>query len=231
MPLGWLHGFSIASVALGFLCAALIAVHEARQPQKMWVMNVVWPMTALYGSLLALWAYFAVGIPMADEAGNQSQQMNGSPENAPTWSQITVSDTHCGAGCALGDIVGESWVFAAGWTLWGEKLYADYVVTLVLAWMFGIAFQYFNIKPMMQLTPWQALAKSIQADTLSIVFFQIGMYGWMAISYFVFFPHPHLQPNSTTFWFMMQIGMLLGFAASYPVNRWLLQSGIKHAMG
>ncbi len=195
----------------------------------MWIMNLVWPLTALYGSVLALWAYFTVGRRMANK--NHVRTNHSESGKGPTRTQVTVSDTHCGAGCALGDIVGETAVFAAGWTLWGQKLYADYVVTLILAWTFGIAFQYFNIKPMTQLSPLKALTKSIQADTLSILFFQIGMYGWMAIAYFLLFPHPHLQPNSATFWFMMQIGMIVGFVTSYPVNGWLIQRRIKHSMG
>jgi hypothetical protein len=29
----------------------------------------------------------------------------------------------------------------------------------------------------------------------------------------------------------MQIGMILGFFTSYPMNRWLIKSGWKEAMG
>ena len=57
------------------------------------------------------------------------------------------------------------------------------------------------------------------------------MYGWMALVHFVLFPHPHLEPKSPIFWFMEQIGMLAGFATTLPVNRWLLQRGVKEAMG
>ena len=32
------------------------------------------------------------------------------------------------------------------------------------------------------------------------------------------------------FWFMMQIAMLAGFVTSYPVNWWLLRSGVKEKM-
>ncbi len=228
----WLNHLSWISLALAFVSAFFISLDEVKQPQKMWIMNLVWPITALYGSVLALWTYLSIGRRTAEKKHEQKTH-SAEPRkgHAPSWCPITVSDTHCGAGCALGDIVGESAVFAAGWTLWGEKLYADYVVTLILAWTFGIAFQYFNIRPMTHLPPSKALAKSIQADTLSIIFFQIGMYAWMALVYFVLFPHPHLQPNSATFWFMMQIGMLLGFVTSYPVNGWLLRQGIKEPMG
>ena len=34
----------------------------------------------------------------------------------------------------------------------------------------------------------------------------------------VLFPVEHLHPDHAAFWFLMQIGMILGFATSYPVN-------------
>ncbi|MEO8630319.1 MAG: DUF4396 domain-containing protein, partial [Betaproteobacteria bacterium] len=39
-----------------------------------------------------------------------------------------------------------------------------------------------------------------------------------------------LPKSSPVFWFMMQIAMLFGFLTSYPVNWWLLRTGIKETM-
>jgi hypothetical protein len=39
-----------------------------------------------------------------------------------------------------------------------------------------------------------------------------------------------LHPDTPTFWFMAQIGMLVGLVTGYPVNKWLLIKGIKEAM-
>ena len=52
------------------------------------------------------------------------------------------------------------------------------------------------------------------------------MYGWISIATFLIYRH---ETDKTTplFWFMMQIAMLAGFLTSYPVNWWLLRSGIK----
>ncbi len=59
------------------------------------------------------------------------------------------------------------------------------------------------------------------------------MYGFMAFANLYVFRHVlgvRLEVNSAEFWFMMQIAMLCGFLTSYPVNWWLLRSGIKEAM-
>ena len=69
---------------------------------------------------------------------------------------------------------------------------------------------------------------SLKADTISLTAFEIGLFGWMAVSHFLLFPW--LLPNNPTYWFMMQVGMMLGFLTSYPVNWWLVKVGIKEAM-
>lgn len=72
----------------------------------------------------------------------------------------------------------------------------EYIVDLTLAWVLGILFQFFAIKPMSGLAPRQALARAIRADTLTVVAFEAGLFGWMALMFFVFFPHPHLKPDN-----------------------------------
>ena len=103
------------------------------------------------------------------------------------------------------------------------------MIDFILAFLFGIAFQYFSIKPMSQMSPGQALLAALKADGLSLSAWQIGMYGWMAIATFLVFGH-EIDKASPVFWFMMQIAMLAGFATSYPTNWWLLNAGIKEKM-
>ncbi len=50
------------SIAVAISCAITIAVDEVRRPQRMAIMNVVWPVTALYFSVFGLWAYFTLGV-------------------------------------------------------------------------------------------------------------------------------------------------------------------------
>ena len=57
----WLHVLSIAYLALGAISAAIIAIDLFRHPQQMWIMNVVRPVTALFGAVWIVWQYFAYG--------------------------------------------------------------------------------------------------------------------------------------------------------------------------
>lgn len=114
-------------------------------------------------------------------------------------------------------------------TLWGEAIFAAWVLDYILALAFGIAFQYFTIKPMRNLTVAAGLIAAFKADVLSLSSWQIGMYGWMAIATFGIFGS-ELPKTEPVFWFMMQIAMIWGFATAYPVNWWLLRQGIKEKM-
>jgi hypothetical protein len=224
-------------LALGFLCAALIAVDVARRPQKMWIMNVVWPVTALFGSLLWAVGYLRWGRAPPREA----RAAPGAAVKPPFPVQVAKGASHCGAGCTLGDIVAEWLVFAAppiaiafGWrSLFGEKTFAVWILDYLVAFGFGVVFQYFTIKPMRGLSAREGLIQALKADAASITAWQLGMYGLMAILQFAWFKpaYGRIAPvNSPEFWFAMQLSMLAGFCTSYPVNWLLIRKGVKEAM-
>jgi Domain of unknown function (DUF4396) len=64
----------------------------------------------------------------------------------------------------------------------GEKMFAVWILDFVLAFVFGIAFQYFTIKPMRNLSVRDGLVEALKADTLTVTGWQIGMYGLMAFA-------------------------------------------------
>lgn len=233
-----LNAIADASIGIAILCAIGIAVDEIRRPQKMGVMNVVWPVSALYFSVFAVWAYVRFGHASADSR-QHTMQMDGMQQRAgdkqhgdPAWQQVAKGTSHCGAGCMIADVCSEFGIASAGITLFGSMLWAEYAIDFAAAWALGILFQYFAIRPMRQdHGPGGVVLAAIKADTLSILCFQIGMYAWMALTYFVLFPAPHhLTPFQPAYWLMMQIAMVLGFGTSYPMNRLLIRKGLKEAM-
>lgn len=151
--------------------------------------------------------------------------------DAPYWLRVGVSVTHCGAGCTLGDVVAEWLVFTLALSIAGVSLWASYLLDYAFAFGLGILFQYLAITQMCELRFGTAIGRAVRSDTISLTSFEVGLFGWMALMFFVFFPHPdNLEPNSAAFWFLMQIGMIIGFITSYPTNIWLIRRGIKEAM-
>lgn len=230
MPPTWLTVLAWCALGLGFASAGYIAVdifiRRHRQPMR--IMEAVWPVTGLYFLPVAVWAYHRFGRPMSPrwQADNDRSQ---APDK-PRWATIAVGVSHCGAGCTLGDIIAEFVIFALAITIAGQAVFAMFVGDYLAALTLGIAFQYFAIAPMRGLGVLDGLREAAKADILSLTAFEVGLFGWMALMHYVLFPDPHLEPNSPVFWFLMQIGMVIGFGTAWPANVWLIRTGVKEAM-
>jgi hypothetical protein len=224
----WLTVLAWTSLAIAFVCAGLIAadIFVRGYRQHLWIMDVVWPLTAVYSGPLGLLAYRRWGRLNSPRYRQQSGVRNHYPFSV----SVGISDTHCGAGCSLGDVISESVLFAVGATIAGVALWPEYIADFALAFAFGIAFQYFAIVPMRHLGFRAGVIAALKSDTLSVITFEIGLFGWMALMFFVFFTNPHLTPDHSAYWFLMQVGMILGFLTSYPANSWLIRNRIKEAM-
>lgn len=228
----WLTIVSILSLIAAFASAALIIIDLRKRPQPMAVMNPVWPITALYFGPIGLWAYHTLGRaakPQSAKMSRHSDHRHHKGSNQPFWVSTFVGSTHCGAGCTLGDIIAEFLVFFTGAAFVGSTFGTELVLDYLFAFTLGVAFQYFSIAPMRGLGIKDGIIAAVKADFLSLTAFEVGLFGWMALMRFAWFG-PHLRPDNPVYWFMMQIGMIIGFATTYPMNWFLVRVGIKEAM-
>lgn len=243
----WLDWLAIASLVVALASAAVIVLDELRQAQAVWIMNLVWPLTALFGGLLALGFYWRFGRASSRDGSNtksapqQTQELRLPSQQSAMAITTAKSSLHCGAGCTLGDLISEwlafAWPGAAtlfGWrSVFGEKTFSVWIMDFLTAFAFGVAIQYFTIKPLRNLSTRDGLVQALKADAASIVAWQVGMYAGMAAAQFAWLRPAYGTPapvDSPVFWFVMQISMLFGFATSYPVNWLLVRAGIKERM-
>lgn len=224
-----LHIISIISLITGGVCfLVILADILIGNRQQMMIMNFVYPITGLYGSIFALVFYFTIG---RKSVGEKSMKHKDSmqQQKKPFWQSVAIGALHCGSGCTIGDILAEIFLLFVPVVILGSNLAGTWTIDYVFAFIIGIIFQYYSIKPMKKLSSKEALKAALKADTLSLTSWQIGMYGWMAISFFLIFNH-RLEATDPLFWFMMQIAMVLGFITAFPTNWWLIKKGIKEAM-
>ncbi|KAF7198637.1 hypothetical protein HII31_00376 [Pseudocercospora fuligena] len=241
-----ISSFSIGIAAIAALFIAIDIVLRRGWRSMMAVMIPVYIVNALYLWPITLWTYLNYGRPpkpqkrdrlssQADEkpaaeagaghcchGGSQEKEPeSGVPachsQERPMFATITVAVCHCGAGCVLGDIIGEWIVYGAGITISGH---------FVFAIAFGIVFQYYSIAPMSGDYGIKTLWRAAKADFLSLLFFEIGLFAWMAIFQIAIFDWK-LEMNTVTYWWMMQIGMFLGHWTGAPINWWLIKTGVK----
>lgn len=245
LVVGWVF-LGVGALSFLWILADIVRGYRQHMP----IMNWVYPITGLYWGPVAVYLYATRGKRMTErwarERGMEMEQMMGSgdereppsywPFARKNWWPISKGVSHCGAGCTLGDITGEWIVYITSLTIGGfalaaaNSLSAMFVLDFFFAWTYGVAFQYFSIVPMRDdLGPVSGIWAAIKADTLSILSFQVGLFGYMALFHLVFFKPP-LSVASPTYWLMMQIGMIIGFFTAWPVNTWLIRRGWKEKM-
>ncbi|QWC23698.1 DUF4396 domain-containing protein [Bacillus haikouensis] len=209
-------------LGMGLLSSLIILMDVWKHPQKMTIMNVVWPINGWFFGPIALWTYFKWGRVKAKNIEKEDDRRHAA--------KVFVSTSHCSAGCSFGDAIGVPIVAVTGIMIAGSTLFAHYTVEFILAYVFGIIFQFYAIYPMNKEDgKLNALKQAVKADSLSLIAFEIGMFGWMAIVEYVLFAQPP-KPSEPAYWFMMQIAMILGFLTSYPANKLLIKKGLKEAM-
>jgi hypothetical protein len=96
----WLTVLAWISLAASFVCAGLIAVEifVKGYRQHGWIMDVVWSLTALYSGPLGWLAYRRWGRLNSPRYRQETGDRHHYPFSVP----VGISDTHCGAGGALG---------------------------------------------------------------------------------------------------------------------------------
>ena len=221
--IGW------TTLTIGFVSAGWIAydIFGAGHRQKMGVMEAVWPVNAFYLGPAAVIGYLRWGRPSSPV---WQQRHPGQEPDRPRWSSVALGTAHCGAGCTLGDILAEFAVFWAGLAIAGQVLWAEFIGDYLLALLLGILFQFYAIAPMRGLSWREGLPVAAKVDFASLTAFEVGLFGWMALSNLVLFRHHPVHPDSPVYWLSMQVGMVLGYLTSFPVNRWLIDRGTKEAM-
>ena len=188
------------SIAVAFACALWIALDEIRHPQAMAVMTPVWPVTALYFSVFAVWAYYRVARKKTKAAmsgsnmGSMSGHHHQTNMHTPTVEEVAVGASHLrsrmhGCRCFLrvrhrGRGHYSSWIGSVGRVRNRFRCHVGVRYCLPAC----------RNQAHAEVECGTSNHAAIKADTLSILAFQIGMYAWMAFVFFKLFPHPHLTP-------------------------------------
>ena len=229
MPHPILHSVSWIMVVSGVASFAFVAWDlSRRQPPPMAVMRYVWPINALWGGVLGVAAYWALGRMPPRSRSHSSKQAMGDAEERAFWQKVVAGTLHCGAGCSLADLIGPFVFMLLPFTVLGNEVFGEWTLDYILALAIGVTFQYAALAPMLQQHGLPVWWRALKVDFLSLTAWQVGMYGWMALVIFVWLGR--LKPDHIEFWFMMQIAMAFGFLTAYPMNWWLIKVGIKTAM-
>lgn len=204
----WLTPISWVVVALAVASATAIAtdIYLRRHRQASVAVEVVWISAALYLGPFAVLAYRRHARTTATT----------SPAHAArpvTRSNGAVAGLPGGGASAIAHLIGVPLVIASGLTIAGIQLWVMILVIGALAVLLLAVYER-NASAERRTSVGAALAVA----TLTVLAFDLGMGGWMLLLHF-----NELMPPATdaAFWFLMQLGIVLGLLTGYPVVRWL----------
>jgi len=134
--------------------------------------------------------------------------------------QALDATRHCLTGCAIGEVVGLVISGALGFTT-----EASVVAGIVLAFVFGYSFTFV---PLLRggMALGRAASLTLAADTISIVVME-------AVDNLIVLLVPGAMAaglDDPLFWGSLIVGLVIAFAAAFPVNRWLIARGRGHAL-
>jgi hypothetical protein len=142
---------------------------------------------------------------------------------APRWRQVVGSTMHCVAGDGIGILAAAVVAYLVGLPPVAEVIF-EYAAGFLFGWTI---FQALFMRDMMGGSYGKALSATFYAELVS-------MNGVMAGMLIVTLPWRAAlggpPPSTAAFWFVMSIGLTLGFVIAYPINWWLVARGLKHGM-
>ena len=143
---------------------------------------------------------------------------------AARWRQTLGSTMHCVAGDGVGILAGA--VLASVLALLGA---AEVIVEYVLGFAFGwMIFQALFMREMAGGSYSRSLTSTFIPELLSMNLLMAGMVPTvMALRMQI---GSGSDPLTPAFWFVMSIGLLVGFVIAYPMNWWLVANHLKHGM-
>lgn len=144
---------------------------------------------------------------------------------SPLWKQGIGSTIHCVAGDATGIILA-----AAVTALLGLPMWIDLIVEYVAGFSFGLfIFQSLFMKRMMGGTYWENVRRSFMPEFISMNAMMAGMAPTMSLL-MMGRDMRAMDPLELVFWGVMSVGVMVGFAAAYPFNVWMVKKNIKHGL-
>ncbi|MBQ0896910.1 DUF4396 domain-containing protein [Micromonospora sp. U56] len=217
----WLVMLSWAVLFVVLASTAVVIVDQFvfgyRQPVK--VMEIIWPAAALYLGPAAVLAYRKWGRPQSPRWLDR----HGTPPRRPRYGLIET--LHCATHCTLGVIIATPIVYGVGLEIFGSTLWPEAVGDYVGAVAVGVAFRSSTEAHTGGRRVWSAMRKFFRDDLLTVSVFEFALLGWLALMHRVF--HETLRPSSPVFWFIILVGLIIGFFAAWPPSWWLIRRGVK----
>ncbi len=211
----WLTPVAWTYITLSLLSSVIIAVdiYLLRRRHRGVASELVWITSALYLGPFGVIAYLRRG--RANPASSTGR--TGHAEDAADGPAVAVLPG--GSASAVAHLVAVPLVVAVGWTIAGMAMWPMMLVIAVLAVVMLAVYERVASRQFGH-DRGISVGAALMAAFITVAAFDIGMVGWMLLLHF-----NNLMPPVTdgSFWFLMQLGVVVGLVTGYPAVSWLLR--------
>ena len=216
----WLTPVAWTYIALSLLSVAFIAadIYLGRRRHDRVATELVWITSALYLGPFAIPVYLSRGRTHAS-----SSAVDGT---ARQTNETAIAVLPGGGASAVAHLIAVPLVVAVGWTIAGLAMWPMIIIIAILVTVMLAVYGRITSGSSTGGTRGLSIGAAIVAALITVAAFDIGMVGWMLLLHF----NDAMPPvTESTFWFLMQIGVIVGLMTGYPAVKWLLrrnQSGV-----
>lgn len=209
----WLTPIAWTYITLSLISGVVIAadIYLLGRRHRRINTELVWISAALYLGPFAIGSYVRHG-----RAGARSPSVPLLDDSKEGLGAVLPG----GGASAVAHLAGVPIVAAAGWTIAGMAMWPMIIVIALLAIaMLAIHERTLGRDRAAGHTLRMSAGAALLAAVVTVAAFDVGMVGWMLLLHFNDWMPPVSQG---TFWFLMQLGVLVGLLTGYPAVRWLL---------
>jgi len=216
----WLTPVAWTYIALSLLSVAFLAadIYLGRRRHDRVATELVWITSALYLGPFAIPVYLSRGRTHAS-----STAVDGT---ARQTNETAIAVLPGGGASAVAHLIAVPLVVAVGWTIAGLAMWPMIIIIAILVTVMLAVYGRITSGSSTGGTRGLSIGAAIVAALITVAAFDIGMVGWMLLLHF----NDAMPPvTESTFWFLMQIGVIVGLLTGYPAVKWLLrrnQSGV-----
>jgi hypothetical protein len=210
----WLTPVAWTYIALSLLSVAFIAadIYLGRRRQDRVATELVWITSALYLGAFAIPVYLSRGRTHAS-----STAVDGT---ARRTNETAIAVLPGGGASAVAHLIAVPLVVAVGWTIAGLAMWPMIIIIAILVTVMLAVYGRIVSGSPTGGTRGLSIGAAVVAALITVAAFDIGMVGWMLLLHF----NDAMPPvTESTFWFLMQIGVIVGLLTGYPAVKWLLR--------
>lgn len=214
----WLTPVAWTYIALSLLSTAFIAadIYLGRRRHDSAASELVWIATGLYLGPFAVLTYLSRGRTNIGSVDASSS----APDEARRSEDAATAVLPGGGASAVAHLIAVPFVVAMGWTIAGLAMWPMIIIIAILVTALLALYERIASRTLTGSTRGLSLGAALIAAVTTVAAFDVGMVGWMLLLHF-----NDAMPAVTesTFWFLMQIGVVIGLVTGYPAVKWLLR--------